>query len=98
MTARVANDQRSLLLANIVEGVDDAIMTKTVDGVVTSWNRASEDLYGYTAAEAIGQSMIDLIVPTELARRARRHHRQAARGPGDPPVHDDAPDTRTAAS
>jgi PAS domain S-box-containing protein len=65
VTARVAADQRAHLLANIVEGVDDAIMTKTVDGVVTSWNRASEDLYGFSADEAIGRSMVDLIVPPE---------------------------------
>jgi PAS domain S-box-containing protein len=67
VTDRNAADQRRHLLDNIVEGVDDAIMTKTTDGVVTSWNRASEDLYGFTAAEAIGCSMIDLIVPAEHA-------------------------------
>ena len=65
VTARVAADQRGHLLENIVEGVDDAILTKTTDGVVTSWNRASVDLYGYTAAEAIGRSVVDLIVPPE---------------------------------
>lgn len=66
-TARVAAEQRSHLLANIVEGIDDAIVTKTTDGVITSWNPASEDLYGFTAAEAIGQSMANLIVPPERA-------------------------------
>lgn len=65
VTARVAAEQRSHLLAHIVEGVDDAIATKTTDGVVTSWNRACEDLYGFTATEAVGQSMVDLIVPEE---------------------------------
>jgi PAS domain S-box-containing protein len=65
VTARIAADQRAFLLANIVEGVDDAIMTKTVDGLVTSWNRASEVLYGFSAEEAIGRSMVDLIVPPE---------------------------------
>ena len=65
VTRRVAAEQRGHLLANIVEGIDDAIMTKTTDGVVTSWNRASEVLYGFTAEEAIGASMADLIVPPE---------------------------------
>lgn len=65
VTERIAADHRSHLLSNLVEGVDDAIVTKTTDGVVTSWNRASEDMYGYTAAEAIGQQMDDLIVPAD---------------------------------
>jgi PAS domain S-box-containing protein len=65
VTARVAAEQRQHLLANIVEGVDDAILTKTTDGVITSWNHAAERLYGYSAAEAIGQAMVDLIVPKD---------------------------------
>ena len=63
ITARVVAEQRGHLLTHIVEGVDDAIITKTIDGVITSWNPASEDLYGFTADEAIGQTMSDLIVP-----------------------------------
>jgi PAS domain S-box-containing protein len=65
VTARVADEQRRHLLANVVEGVDDAILTKTTDGVVTSWNHAAEWLYGYTADEAIGRSMLDLVVPDD---------------------------------
>jgi PAS domain S-box-containing protein len=65
VTRFVAAEQRGHVLANIVEGIDDAIMTKTTDGVVTSWNRASEDLYGFTADEAIGSAMVNLIVPPE---------------------------------
>jgi len=72
VTARVEADQRRLLNASIVEGVDDAIMTKTTDGVVTSWNRASEELYGFTAAEAIGKSVVELIVPAELSGEPMR--------------------------
>jgi PAS domain S-box-containing protein len=65
VTARVADEQRRHLLANVVEGVDDAILTKTTDGVITSWNHAAEWLYGFTATEAIGRSMVDLIVPPD---------------------------------
>jgi PAS domain S-box-containing protein len=54
-------------LAAIVHGADDAIVGKTLDGVITSWNPAAERMYGYAAAEVIGRH-ITLIVPEE--RRA----------------------------
>jgi PAS domain S-box-containing protein len=50
--------------AAVVDSSDDAIVTKTLDGVIRSWNRGAERLFGYTAGEAVGQQIF-LIIPTD---------------------------------
>ncbi len=59
---RHRHSERERLFSAVVESSKDAIITKTLDGVVTGWNRAAERLFGFTAAEAVG-NRIDLIVP-----------------------------------
>jgi len=51
-------------LAAIVESSEDAIVSKNLNGVVTSWNKGAERVFGYTAAEAVGQN-ITLIIPAD---------------------------------
>src|SRR5205814_623214 len=63
-------DELRALLAAVVDSSDDAIVTKTLEGVITSWNRGAERLFGYTTAEAVGQPIF-LIIPDD--RRAEEN-------------------------
>jgi PAS domain S-box-containing protein len=55
------------LLAAIVESSNDAIVAKTLDGIIQSWNAAAEQLFGFTAEQAVGQHISIVIPPERLA-------------------------------
>ncbi len=63
--AHRANDER-VLYAEVVASADDAIVTKRLDGIVTSWNAAAERIFGYTRAEMVGSHISKLLPPDRL--------------------------------
>jgi PAS domain S-box-containing protein len=72
-------EQATRLLAAIVESSHDAIVSKSLNGVITSWNKGAERLFGYAAEEAVGQN-ITLIIPPERRDEERTIIEQLTRG------------------
>jgi PAS domain S-box-containing protein len=65
-TVRIAREW----LSAIVDSSDDAIVSKDLNGIITSWNGAAERMFGYTAAEAIGQPVLMIIPPDRVHEEA----------------------------
>jgi PAS domain S-box-containing protein len=65
ITGRKAVEQQLMQLAVIVESSEDAIISNTLDGIITSWNRGAEIIFGYPAGETVGQPM-RMLFPDEL--------------------------------
>jgi PAS domain S-box-containing protein len=71
VTEQRREEETRSLLAAIVAASDDAIVSKTLEGIILSWNEGAQRLFGYTREEAIGQS-INLIIPTNLREEERQ--------------------------
>jgi PAS domain S-box-containing protein len=72
----MAQDFDSLL----ADQYPDAIVAKTPDGIVTMWNKGAESIFGYSAEEAVGKMLTDLIVPADLQDEERRLLVEAEKG------------------
>lgn len=66
-------------LAAIVDSSNDAIVGKTLKGIITSWNKGAEKIFGYTAEEAIGQP-VTMLIPTNLQNEEDQILKKLARG------------------
>jgi len=82
--AREASSRReafeaSAWLAAIVENSDDAILSKTLDGIIITWNRGAEKLFGYSADDAIGRP-ITIIIPEDRLHEEAEIIRQLRAG------------------
>ncbi len=75
----VQAEAESRRLAAIVESSNDAIIGKTLDGRITSWNRAAESIFGYSAEEAMGQTM-QMLVPPDRRDEEQRMIEALAQG------------------
>ncbi|HEX2853370.1 MAG TPA: PAS domain S-box protein [Opitutaceae bacterium] len=64
ITGQKSGDRAGLLLAAIVSSSDDAIVSKNLDGIITSWNAGAERIFGYTAEEAVGRPVL-MLVPVD---------------------------------
>jgi PAS domain S-box-containing protein len=66
ITERTREEELRARLASVIESSDDAIVTKTLEGVITTWNKGAERLFGHTAEEVIGKPVTILMPPDRV--------------------------------
>lgn len=79
ITERQQAEEARATLAAIVESSEDAILSKNLDGIITSWNRGAERLYGYSQQEAVGRP-VTMLVPEDLLDQEAPILERIARG------------------
>ena len=72
-------EEQLMFLASIVQSSDDAIVSKNLDGIITSWNKGAERVFGYTAEEAVGQP-ITIVIPQDRQDEERTILTRVRRG------------------
>ena len=81
ITERKRAEEEVSRLAAIVTSSNDAIIGKSLDGTITTWNKGAEQLFGYTAAEAVGES-IGIIYPSDRLQELENILKKIGRGEG----------------
>lgn len=84
ISERKKMEEEHAFLAAIVDSSDDAIIGKTLEGIITSWNYGAEAMYGYTAGEIIGRP-ISILAPAERADEIPRIMEKISKGERVPP-------------
>jgi PAS domain S-box-containing protein len=79
LSERKRSEDNARLLASIVQSSDDAIISKDLSGIISSWNDGAERIFGYTAAEAIGRP-ITMIIPADRADEEQKILARLRRG------------------
>ncbi len=74
-----ASDYLRILFSSIIESSDDAIISKDMDGVILSWNKGAQQMYGYKAEEVIGKN-IDIIAPSDKKNEIKDIMKSLAKG------------------
>lgn len=79
ITNRKQAEEKNVRLAAIVESSDDAIVGKTMDGIITSWNKGAEKIFSYKECEVLGKH-ITLLIPAKYVEEVLQIHERVRRG------------------
>ncbi|MGN6202799.1 MAG: EAL domain-containing protein, partial [Solirubrobacterales bacterium] len=80
ISERKRREEENRRLTAIIRSSDDAVLTKDLSGTITGWNGGAERIYGYSAGEAIGREVAELLIPPARRGEAKRILKEAAAG------------------